>query len=75
MSFKPEVQTDATGKWYGNAVRTATLDEAERYVKDLSWRWTSVRDTRVVETPGDPVSCRVDASGQATFVESIAQSA
>jgi hypothetical protein len=29
MSFKPEVQADATGKWYGNALRFATRAEAE----------------------------------------------
>jgi hypothetical protein len=29
MSFKPEVQTDSTGKWYGNALRFGTREEAE----------------------------------------------
>jgi hypothetical protein len=49
MSFKPEVQTDATGKWYGNALRFATRAEAEAQVADLMMRWTAVRDTRVVK--------------------------
>jgi hypothetical protein len=50
MSFKPEVQTDETGKWYGNALRFATRAEAEAQVIDLMMRWTAVRDTRVVES-------------------------
>jgi len=50
MSFKPEVQTDDTGNWYGNARRFATREEAEAQVLDLMMRWTSVRDMRVVES-------------------------
>jgi hypothetical protein len=57
MSFKPEVQTDGTGKWYGNALRFATRAEAEAQVADLMMRWTAVRDTRVVESD-DPVNYR-----------------
>lgn len=55
MSFKPEVQTDSTGKWYGNALRFATREEAMAQVSDLAYRWTSVRDMRVVESD-DPVN-------------------
>ncbi len=55
MSFKPEVQTDSSGKWYGNALRFATRKEAETQVYGLSMRWTAVRDTRVVESD-DPVN-------------------
>jgi hypothetical protein len=57
MSFKPEVQTDDTGKWYGNALRFATREEAEAQVADLMMRWTAVRNTRVVES-ADPVNYR-----------------
>jgi hypothetical protein len=57
MSFKPEVQTDDTGKWYGNALRFATREEAEAQVADLMMRWTAVRETRVVEST-DPVNYR-----------------
>jgi hypothetical protein len=57
MSFKPEVQTDDTGKWYGNALRFATPAEAEAQVAELMMRWTTVRDTRVVECD-DPVNYR-----------------
>ena len=49
MSWKPEVIADATGKWCGNALRFATKEEAEIYVKDLFHRWTLVTDTRVIE--------------------------
>jgi hypothetical protein len=57
MSFRPEVQTDGTGKWYGNALRFATRAEAKAQVADLMMRWTAVRDIRVVEC-GDPVNYR-----------------
>lgn len=55
MSWKPEVQTDSTGKWYGNALRFATREEAEQNAADLSWRWTAVREHRATESD-DPVS-------------------
>ncbi len=57
VSFKPEVQTDSTGKWYGNALRFATREEAMSQVSDLSYRWTNVRDMRVTESD-DPVNYR-----------------
>lgn len=50
MSWKPEVQADASGKWYGNALRFATRKEAERSAHDLSLRWTAVLATRAVES-------------------------
>ena len=56
-SYAPEVIADFTGKWYGNALRFATKQEAEANVSDLAFRWTSVRDTRVVESD-DPVNYR-----------------
>jgi hypothetical protein len=56
-SYKPEVSTDASGKFYGNALRFATEAEAKAQVFDLSLRWTAVRDTRVVASD-DPVSHR-----------------
>jgi len=55
MSYAPEVQTDSTDKWYGNALRFATEEEAQAYVVDLAMRWTAVRDVRVVESE-DPVN-------------------
>lgn len=55
MSWKPEVQTDNTGKWYGNALRFATKEEAEANVQNLADRWLLVIATRVVESD-DPVN-------------------
>lgn len=55
MSFKPEVIADSSGEWISNALRFATQFEAEAYVQDLMWRWTLVRDTRVVVC-ADPVT-------------------
>ena len=49
-SFKVEVIADNSGKWAGNALRFATQAQAESYALDLSLRWTSVRETRVVES-------------------------
>jgi hypothetical protein len=56
-SWKPEVRTDGTGKWYGNALRFATYEEAKAQVLDLSMRWTSVIDIRAVESD-EPVNYR-----------------
>ena len=55
MSWKPEVQTDYSGKWYGNQLRFATKEEAEDNARDLSYRWILVRATRAVESD-DPVN-------------------
>jgi hypothetical protein len=55
MSWKPEVKADNSGEWAGNYLRFATKDEAEVWVADLAVRWTSVRETRVVEVD-DPVT-------------------
>jgi hypothetical protein len=59
MSWKPEVQTDSTGQWYGNALRFATKLEAMANVANLSMRWFAVKDTRAVESD-DPVNYRWD---------------
>ena len=50
-SFKVEVQADGTGTWAGNGVRFETFEQAESYARDLAWRWTSVREWRVVASP------------------------
>lgn len=59
MSWKPEVQADDSGKWYGNSLRFATKPEAEKNVASLEGRWILVTGTRVVESP-DPVNYRWD---------------
>jgi hypothetical protein len=55
MSFAPEVQTDNTGKWYGNGLRFATSGEAMDNARALSMRWLAVRDFRAVPSD-DPVN-------------------
>jgi len=57
MSWKPEVQTDSTGQWYGNALRFETEQEAKDNVRDLENRWMAVLSTRVTEST-DPVNYR-----------------
>jgi len=52
-SWKAEVIADDTGKWVSNALRFATKEQAEHYVRDLSLRWFAVRETRVVESDDD----------------------
>lgn len=48
--YKAEVIADSTDTWAGNGLTFETQAEAEAYVSDLSWRWTAVRKTRVVES-------------------------
>jgi hypothetical protein len=60
MSYKAEVIADSSGTWCGNGLAFATEVEAQAYVQDLMWRWTAVRETRVVESQ-EPVSHRYEA--------------
>jgi hypothetical protein len=53
-SWAPEVIADSSGKWCGNNLRFATKEEAEANVRNLSWRWMLVRDTRVIGSPDEP---------------------
>jgi hypothetical protein len=53
-SYAPEVIADSSGKFFGNALRFATHDEAEANVRDLAMRWFAVRETRVVESDDEP---------------------
>jgi len=57
MSYKIEVQTDDSGKWYGNALRFACEHEAANNARDLMGRWFAVREWRVAECD-DPVNYR-----------------
>lgn len=58
MSYAPEVSTDSTGKFYGNALRFATFAEAEASARGLMDRWLLVREYRVAEST-DPVNYRI----------------
>ncbi len=53
MAWKAEVIADNSGKWCGNGLRFVTKEEAQHYVSSLMWRWTAVRDTRVIECPDE----------------------
>ena len=55
MSFAVEVQTDSTGKWYGNGCRYPSTEAAQAAGASLAWRWTAVREVRVVESD-DPAN-------------------
>jgi hypothetical protein len=63
MSFKPEVIADNSGKWVGNDLTFNTEAEAQAYVNDLMWRWTAVKETRVIEVDW-PVSHYWDGTEQ-----------
>jgi hypothetical protein len=56
-SYKIEVVADSSGEWCGNAIRLVHEQEALDYGKDLAWRWTAVREMRVVPS-NDPVNYR-----------------
>jgi hypothetical protein len=80
MSYKPEVKTAGDVAWVGNTLRFETEREAEHYVIDLAFRWTAVKDYRVVtsddpvnytwndETGAAPIPRAVDASAPALIV-------
>lgn len=53
-SYKVEVQTDDSGKWYGNAARYWTKEAAQRAAENLFDRWTLVRAYRVVPSDDPP---------------------
>ena len=47
--YKFEVMTDSSDCWAGNAIRFATLQEAEDAAIDLAGQWIAVREWRVVD--------------------------
>lgn len=53
-SYKVEVQTDDSGRWYGNAQRYWTEGSANRAARDLFERWTLVRAYRAVPSDDPP---------------------
>jgi hypothetical protein len=46
--WKVEVVADSTGGWVGNSLTFPTKLEAEDYARGLAFRWTAVREWRVV---------------------------
>ncbi len=55
MSYKVEVIADSSGQWCGNGLRFSTFESADRYALNLAWRWSAVRETRVLESD-DPIT-------------------
>ncbi len=49
MKYKAEMQVVNDDKWYSNALRFDTRQEAEDYAIDLYSRWLSTTGYRVVE--------------------------
>jgi hypothetical protein len=68
MSYKAEVIADSSGQWVSNALRFESEQEALAYGKDLAWRWTLVREMRVVASDDAP-NC-VWANGKLEVVQS-----
>jgi len=46
--YKVEVIADSSDVFVGNGVRFDTKENAEEYARDLMWRWTLVREWRVM---------------------------
>jgi len=57
-SFKPEFQTDDTGRWYTNSTRFATQAEAHQAAYSIAMRWAAVRDYRAAPS-NDPVNYKI----------------
>ncbi len=51
--FKVEVIADNSGEWVGNALTFDTMEKAEDYARNLSMRWTAVRQWRVWDIETD----------------------
>jgi hypothetical protein len=55
MSWKVEVIVDDSGEWEADPLRFGTEQEALAYARNLEFRWSAVRDKRVVKSD-DPVN-------------------
>ena len=55
MSWKIEVVVDDSGEWEADPLRFETQREALAYARDLEFRWSAVRDKRIVKS-ADPVN-------------------
>lgn len=62
-SYAPQVRANVGDpKFYGNALRFATHEEAEANVRDLERRWLLVIETRVVESGDAPNYTFIDGT-------------
>lgn len=73
MSFKPEVKVIGDDKWYDNAVRFATREEAELSAKDLAGRWMLVTHWRATKSD-DPVNYKIVDNVMSPVVQAEVQS-
>ena len=64
MSYKLEVKTVGDKTWSSNALRFATIEEANIYGKDLFHRWTAVTEYQATLCD-DPVNYTLDVNGKA----------
>lgn len=62
-SYKPVVKTGSDPKWYDNALRFATEDEAKRSAKALMNRWMLVVECGAQESE-DPVNYILGEDGK-----------
>jgi hypothetical protein len=68
QSCAAEVVADGSGKFFGNALRFATVQEAEAYARDLMGRWMLVTEWRVVPSD-EPVNYQWDPKQGAVSIE------
>ena len=52
MSWKVEVIVDDTGEWEGDPLCFETEQEALAYARNLEFRWSAVREKRIVKSEG-----------------------
>ena len=53
-SWKPVVTTDSSGKWYDNALRFKTQQEAQDNARNLASRWFAVRSHSATPDESEP---------------------
>jgi hypothetical protein len=67
-NFKVEVIADSSGEWCSNGCRYATEEEAKSAGSRLAWRWTAVREWRVVPSE-DAVNQNIPAAAAQSAAE------
>ena len=50
MCWKVEVVVDDSGEWEGDPLRFETEQEALAYARNLEFRWSAVREKRIVKS-------------------------
>ncbi len=67
--WKAEVIADNSGKFCGNGLTFDTKQLAEAYARDLSMRWTAVRQWRVKRVPREPLTvfAEINLTGGITY--------